>query len=105
MILGAGACVLFIGGTFRVHRHWWGGVALTALIVAGWGRIFNPLPHFGAASTADAVRYASPVVLGRLALLLRAVSIIGGIILVLVCWEATPENRAADYHACLLLMV
>jgi len=105
MILGAAACVLFIGGTIRAHRHLWGGVALASLIVAGLVLMLNPLPHFESASAADAVRYASPVLLDRLALLLRAVSIIGGIILVLVCWDATPENRAADYHACLLLMV
>jgi NADH-quinone oxidoreductase subunit N len=105
MILGAAACVLFIGGTIRAHRHLWGGVALASLIVAGLVLMWSPLPHFESASAADAVRYASPVLLDRLALLLRAVSIIGGIILVLVCWDATPENRAADYHACLLLMV
>lgn len=105
MILGAAACVLFIGGTLRSHRHLWGGVALAALIAAGLALILNPLPHFQSASAADAVRYASPVMLDRLALFLRVVSIIGGIILVLVCWDASPENRAADYHACLLLMV
>jgi NADH-quinone oxidoreductase subunit N len=105
MILGVAACVLFIGGTMRAHRHLWGGVALAALIAAGIALLLNPLPHFESANTADAVRYASPVSLDRLALLLRVVSILGGIILVLLCWEAMPENRSADYHACLLLMV
>jgi NADH-quinone oxidoreductase subunit N len=105
MILGAAACLLFIGGTWRANRHLGGGVALAALLAAGLALILEPLPHFTSASTADAVRYASPVVLDRLALLLRAVSIAGGIILVLFCWDAMPEKRAADFHACLLLMV
>ncbi|HEY7328877.1 MAG TPA: NADH-quinone oxidoreductase subunit N [Gemmataceae bacterium] len=105
MILGAVACVLFIGGTVRANRHLWGGVALASLVVAGLVLIWNPLPHYESFNVADTARFASPVVLDRLALLLRAVSILGGIILVLFCWDATPENRAADYHACLLLMV
>jgi NADH-quinone oxidoreductase subunit N len=105
MILSAAACVLFIGGTVRSHRHWWGGVALTALLAAGVTLMLNPLPHYESVRAADAARYASPVTLDRLALLFRAFSILGGIILVLFCWNAAPENRVADYHACLLLMV
>lgn len=105
MILGLVACVLFLGGTWRANRHLWGGVALAALIAAGLALILNPLPHFASAGAADAARYASPVLLDRLALLLRAVAIAGGIILVLLCWDAVPDKRAADYHACLLLMV
>jgi NADH-quinone oxidoreductase subunit N len=105
ILLGAVACVLFLGGTWRSSRHLWGGVALAALLAAGWALMFNPLPHYTSAGVADASRYASPVMLDRLALLLRAVSIGGGVLLVLLCWDAIPENRAADYHACLLLMV
>lgn len=105
MILGAAACVLFIGGTCRADRRLWGGVALAALLAAGLVLLLNPLPHYASDSAANAARFAGPVVLDRLALLLRAISIVGGIILVLFCWEAAPENRAADYHACLLLMV
>jgi NADH-quinone oxidoreductase subunit N len=105
MILGAAACVLFIGGTMRANRHLWGAVALTALVAAGLVLLWNPLPHYESFRAADFARFAGPVVLDRLALLLRAVAIVGGIILVLFCWDATPENRAADYHACLLLMV
>lgn len=105
LILGAVACVLFLGGTWRANRHLWGGVALATLFVSGLVLILNPLPHYESASTADAARYAGPVVLDRLTLLIRAVAIIGGIVFVLLCWDSTPENRAADYHACLLLMV
>jgi NADH-quinone oxidoreductase subunit N len=105
MILGAAACVLFIGGTVRANRHLWGGVALAALIAAGLVLIRNPLPHYQSRGAADAARYAGPVVLDGLALLLRAISIVGGIVLVLSCWDATSEQHAADYHGCLLLMV
>jgi NADH-quinone oxidoreductase subunit N len=105
MILGAAACVLFIGGTLRAHRHLWGGVALAALLAAGLVLLLNPLPHYESFYAAEVVRYAGPVVLDRLALLVRALAIAGGIILVLFCWDAAPEKRVADYHACLLLMV
>jgi NADH-quinone oxidoreductase subunit N len=104
MILGAAACLLFLGGTWRADRRLWGGVALAALLAAGLVLLLNPLPHYESVGTANAARFAGPVVLDRLALLLRAISIAGGIILVLFCWDAAPENRAADYHACLLLM-
>jgi NADH-quinone oxidoreductase subunit N len=105
MILGVAACVLFIGGTVRANRHLWGGVALAALLAAGLVLIWNLLPQYESFRAALAARYAGPVVLDRLTLLLRAVAIVGGIILVLFCWDAAPEKRAADYHACLLLMV
>ncbi len=105
MILGAAACVLFLGGTLRANRHLWGSVALAALFAAGLVLMLRPLPHYGTLQAAQTVRYAAPVVFDSLALLLRAFSIVGGIILVLFCWNAAPEKRAADYHACLLLMV
>ena len=63
-----------------------------------------PLQHFDRES-AEAARFVSPLSLDRLALLLRAVSIAGGILLVLFSWEAMPEKQAADYHGCLLLIV
>jgi NADH-quinone oxidoreductase subunit N len=105
MILGGVACVLFLGGTWRANRNLWGGLALAALVAAGVVLWLKPLPHFESQDAADVVRYASPLMLDRLALLLRAVSIAGGVILVLFCWDAMPEKQAADYHACLLLLV
>jgi NADH-quinone oxidoreductase subunit N len=105
MILGAVACILFLGGTWHANRHLWGGIALVALLAAGGVLWLQPLPHYLDKDSADAVRYASPLMLDRLALLLRAVSIAGGIILVLFSWESMPENQSADYHACLLLIV
>ena len=91
-------------GLWRTSRHLWGGVALVVLIAAGLALILNPLWRFASAAPPTR-RHAGPVLLDRLALLVRAVAIAGGIVLVLSCWDAMPENRAADYHACLLLMV
>ena len=105
MILGLAACVLFLGGTWRANRNLWGGVALAALVAAGVVLWLKPLPHFDSESTASATLFASPLLLDRLALLIRAVSIAGGILLVLFSWDAMPERQAADYHACLLLIV
>jgi NADH-quinone oxidoreductase subunit N len=104
MILGGAACVLFLGGTWRANRNLWGGVALLALIVAGLVLWVVPLPTFGK-DAADAAMYSSPVLLDRLALFVRAISIVAGIILVLFSWEAMPEDQAADYHSCILLIV
>ncbi|HEY7308218.1 MAG TPA: NADH-quinone oxidoreductase subunit N [Gemmataceae bacterium] len=105
MILGVAACVLFLGGTWKANRNLWGGVALAALVAAGVVLWRKPLPDYDSETAADAVRYASPLILDRLALLLRGVAIAGGIVLVLFSWDAMPENLSADYHACLLLLV
>ena len=42
IILAAGACVLFLGATFRRDRHLWGVVALLTLLVAGLALWMNP---------------------------------------------------------------
>jgi NADH-quinone oxidoreductase subunit N len=105
MILGLAACVLFLGGTWRANRNLWGGVALLSLVAAGVVLWLRPLPHYDSESGAGATLFASPLMLDRLALLVRAVSIAGGILLVLFSWDAMPNSQAADYHACLLLIV
>jgi NADH-quinone oxidoreductase subunit N len=105
MILGGVACVLFLGGTWKANRNLWGGLALAALLAAGVVLWLKPLPRFDSKAAADAVQFASPLLLDRLALLLRAVAIAGGIVLVLFSWDSMPEKLAADYHACLLLIV
>jgi NADH-quinone oxidoreductase subunit N len=104
IILGVAACVLFLGGTWRASRNLWGSVALIALFAAGLALWLAPLQHFSAERGAAAL-YGSPVLLDRLALLVRGIAIVGGIILVLFSWDAMPDSQAADYHACLLLIV
>jgi NADH-quinone oxidoreductase subunit N len=226
MVLGVAACVLFLGATFRTNRHLWGGVALVALVAAG----FLTLSRFGIASgvarpdyapaqnaiaqtrqalaklpekertqpqlileqadkllqdnaeaeerTSDLLRrdqtlearrevserwnkildgneltvksweeklkklaasakeptgklvkaiqnvvqrakdandrrtaslqaeiYNAPVLFSRLALLIKWIALGGGLVLVLFSWNEVPDRQAAEYHACLLLII
>ena len=48
--------------------------------------------------------YACPVLNTRLALFLKALAILGAAVLVLVSWNEVPDDHAAEYHACLLLI-
>jgi NADH-quinone oxidoreductase subunit N len=100
IVLLIGACVLFLGATFPVHRNVWGAVALATLAVAG---IALGLSHPGPGS--DAVLFASPVLLDGAAVYLKAISLAGGAILVLCAWDELPDRQAAEYHGCLLLLV
>jgi NADH-quinone oxidoreductase subunit N len=49
--------------------------------------------------------YAAPVQQTDLALLIKVIALIGGAVLVLFCWHDMPADQAADYHACLLIIV
>ena len=49
-------------------------------------------------------KYTSPVLNTRLALFLKALAILGVAVLVLVSWNEVPDDHAAEYHACLLLI-
>jgi NADH-quinone oxidoreductase subunit N len=49
--------------------------------------------------------YAAPVQQTDLALLFKVIALAGGAVLVLFCWHDMPADQAADYHACLLLIV
>jgi NADH-quinone oxidoreductase subunit N len=103
MVLGLGACVLFLGATFLADRHLWGTVALVALAGAGLALWLMPYP----AMTGDLDRavYASPLWLDGLALWTKVVALVGGLVLVCCSWNDVPDSQAAEYHACLLLMV
>jgi NADH-quinone oxidoreductase subunit N len=104
VLLGIAACVMFLGGTWRAGRCLWGSFALFALAAAGLALWLAPLPHY----TDDNWRstlYASPLLLDRLALLVRVIALVGGAVLVLLSWHGMPERQAADFHACLLLIV
>ena len=106
MLLGAVACLLFLGGTWRSSRHLWGGVALAALLAAGWALMRNPLPHYATAGVADASRYASPVMLDRLALLLRAVASPGQISTAVIAGQIAQQiYLGCDRTSCRLRQV
>jgi NADH-quinone oxidoreductase subunit N len=105
IVLITAACVLFLGGTWRRDRNLWGLAALVSLAVAGAFLALTPLRWFEDAAQAKASLYAAPVVFDHFALLVRAVSLAGGVVLVLVAWDEVPDDQAAELHACLLLMV
>lgn len=101
-ILGLFACILFVGGTFRRDRNYWGAAALVALasaLVAHW-IIGRP----GVAEVENTL-YASPVWPDYLSYLIKAVAIVGGAVLVLFTWEDVSDDNAAEFHGCLLVII
>jgi NADH-quinone oxidoreductase subunit N len=105
MILGAAACVLFLGGTWRAHRHLWGGLALLALVAAGLASWYAPRHSYDPGDPERAVLFATPVLFDNLTWLIRLLSLAGGAVLVLQSWDEVPDDQAAEFHACLLLIV
>ncbi len=123
VILGLAACVLFLGGTWRVKRQVWGLVATAALIAAGIALVVSmqSVPRIeqtheqigqltGEAKMAaqeklDATLYASPVLFSQLALFFKVVALITGVLMVWFSWDEAGEEHAAEYHGCLLLIV
>jgi NADH-quinone oxidoreductase subunit N len=105
IVLGAAACVLFLGGLFRADRRLWAVVALLALAGAGLALALTADLGYGSAAEARAAEYAAPVVHDPLAVFIKLVAVCGGAILVLFSWNEVPDRQAADYHACLLLML
>ena len=105
MILGVTACVLFLGATFRADRHLWGAVALISLVLAGVALFLGPRSPTAPVPDAEAVIFASPLLVDRVAVLLEAVALVAGVILVLCSWDEVPDAQAAEYHGCLLIIV
>ncbi len=105
IILAGFACVMFLGSTWKACRHTWGAFALVGLGAASIALWLTPLPRFEGRESAWAALYAGPVWLDRLAVLLKAVALVGGAVLVLFTWDDVPEEFAAEFHACLLTIV
>jgi NADH-quinone oxidoreductase subunit N len=132
VILGAVACVLFLGGTFKTCRHLWGAVALLGLAGAGLALYLGaervPTVEARRAEVAalkeaargdqskaeelegkqndlQALLYSAPVLPTRLALLFKVLALAGGAALVLFSWDEMPPEHAGDYHGCLLLLI
>ncbi len=104
-ILGAAACVLFLGGTWLHCRIRWGVFALLALAAAGVALALHPVTVYPSEQKAAAALFAGPVWFDRFALLFRVVALVGGAVLVLLSWDELPDRQAAEYHGCLLVMV
>jgi NADH-quinone oxidoreductase subunit N len=100
-ILILAACVLFLGGTFKASRNLWGGVALGALAVAVVALALST-PTEG---LSPAELYAGPLVLDQLAYYIKVIAQVSGAVLVLFSWNEVAEAWAAEFHACLLVIV
>jgi NADH-quinone oxidoreductase subunit N len=100
IILVAAACVLFLGATFRRDRNLWATVALIGLAAAGVALAFSPQQP----ATREAL-YAGALILDPLALFIKAIALVGGIVLVLLSWGEVPDQRAGEYYACLLIII
>jgi NADH-quinone oxidoreductase subunit N len=104
MILGAVACVLFLGGTFRANRHLWAAVALGGVALALAAHFFTNHVKFDDMHAAVGL-FNAPLSRDALASLVRLMALGGGIVLVLFSWNEVPDRQAADYFACLVLIV
>jgi NADH-quinone oxidoreductase subunit N len=98
-VLGLVACVLFLGATFKFSRHVWGTMALVSLVGAAVAMAWCPTTP-----PTDVERFNAPVVSGQLAVFFKGLALATGFVLVLVGWDEGGEERAAEYHACLLLI-
>jgi NADH-quinone oxidoreductase subunit N len=103
-VLSAGACLLFLGGTFRPGRSLWAAAALLVLAAAGTVLWLSPHSPVAAAETRAAL-FAGPLYVDRLAVFIKAVALAGGAILVLCSWSEVPDRWAAEFHACLLILL
>lgn len=104
-ILGVAACVMFLGGTWLHCRVRWGVFALLALAAAGVALAMRPVAAYDDKPQALAALFAGPVWFDNFALLFRVLALVGGAVLVLLSWDELPDRQAADYHACLLVVV
>jgi NADH-quinone oxidoreductase subunit N len=111
LILGAAACVLFLGATFRSDRDLWAGFSLVSILVAALALVYGPTATGESADrllpfvnpTVGALH--SAVLIDPLAVFTKAIALAGGLVLVLLSWKSVPARQAGEYYACLLLIV
>jgi NADH-quinone oxidoreductase subunit N len=107
MVLSLGACALFLMSTFHAGRRFAGWLALGTVVAAGGAHCMMRgarLADLGPA-VAAAATFNGPLSPDALAQLVRFIALAGGIVLILFSWNEVPERQAADYFACLLLIV
>lgn len=92
------ACAIYLGGTFQRSRHLWGSVSLLAL--AGVGVIYGITNGSAHGKPND-----SPLLADSLSAFIKVIAWIGGAALVLLSWEELKDEIAAEFHACLLLLL
>jgi NADH-quinone oxidoreductase subunit N len=100
-VLGLMACIIFLGGTFKMCRRTWGTFSLLSLALAGvalWVSLeINP-------PVTREVMYAAPVQLTGLAVALKIIALVGAAVLVLLTWDDVPSEHAAEFQGCMLLL-
>lgn len=91
------ACAVFIGGTVRSDRRLWGFVSLASLSMAG-------VVFWNGAIPSNLLMSVSPLSPDTLAALVKIIAYFGGAAIVLLAWDEVPDEKAADFHACLLVL-
>ncbi|MCS7045203.1 MAG: NADH-quinone oxidoreductase subunit N [Gemmataceae bacterium] len=94
------ACLVFLGGTVRNGRHVWAVVALGGLSAALAAVVVGR-----SAGQLSGELNVAPVLFDGLTTLGRGLGIAGGIVFVCLSWCDIDDSRAADWHACLLIVV
>jgi NADH-quinone oxidoreductase subunit N len=110
MIMVGMACLLFLCGTVPGRRDAWGAVALFTLLAAGCALLLGPtgsavIPGGLPDEAARAGIFSAAIRIDGLAFLVKAIAIGGGLVLTLFGWNQVSERYAAEFHACLLVLV
>ena len=92
------ACVLFVLSTFKTSRQTAGVVAVLGLALGTLLHLFVPMPT-GMLPT------VTPIIGDNQAGFFRVLALLTGVVLLLVTWEEPGDNRACDYHGCLLVAI
>ncbi len=98
-LLVLAACLFFIGGTFHASRRLWAVLSLFLLAAAAWVLFIPGWP------TNVAPDVQTPLTLDALAFFIKGLAIAAGFVLVLLGIDEVPEQRAAEYYGCLLIIV
>ena len=101
IILVAAASIIFLGGTFRSGRDLWGWTALGSLALAALALWYSP----ALTTVSKTALYTGPITWDRLAVFFKIISLAGGAILILISWNEVPGRTAAEYQACILIIV
>ncbi|MFL5328101.1 MAG: NADH-quinone oxidoreductase subunit N [Gemmataceae bacterium] len=98
VVLVAAACIVFLGGAFHPRKATWCWVTLAAFAGAGYA-LFAHRPD-----VTSLVPSVSALWTDHLAMFTGVTAIFGGIILLLASWDELPEEWAAEYAGCLLIL-
>jgi NADH-quinone oxidoreductase subunit N len=101
--LGLTACVLFLVATVRANRHLAGAVAILGLLAAAGLLAVSDWTY--APSLAQLAVFTGPLTSDGLAAMIKVLALATGFVLILLSWNEVPDSHAAEYHACLLIII